>query len=207
VAHQQSLVQAMSEDILKRARRALEASGGGSLRAPSVQSLSRPDALLERARAAAGADRTKEQPPRIEHVRLPVTCSATGRPFVGIAERSGGSLLLVGHEAPQPGGGHAGTPAKLSGNYSIRHAPSYACPHCRSSDTGWSCTGCPQAPDAFHCGGTRGRLRYCACGRLEERELVIVEKLEVRGTATGSAMGSRLSTPAGRRNAPALPRR
>ena len=118
--------------------------------------------------------------PRVEKVRLQMTCSATGRSFVAIAERRGDELLRVGNEVPQPGRGGSAPAEMLSGAYHVANADSWACPLCGSRDTGWSCD-CAQSPDALHCGGQRGRRRYCACGRLEDRHFVEVESIQVRG--------------------------
>jgi len=205
----------MTDNPLDRARQALQISGAGNA-PPVVIDRSKGDALLARARAAAESkpqSRTETpQPspppaastPRVERVRVQMSCGATGRPFVAIAERRGNALLLVDHELARPGGG-GGTgapPVRLSGSYHVDRGKGWACPHCGSREDAWSC-GCSAMPDSLHCGGKRGRMRYCACGRLEERELVEVETIEVRGQSIAAT--ARSGTPSSSRgNLPAL---
>jgi hypothetical protein len=186
VAAEQSVVHlAMSDDALKRARQAL-ATVNGQRTQPATLDPAKVDDLLTRARAAANTSKAAPPPvqqaaaPRVEKVRLQMTCSATGRSFVAIAERRGDELLRVGNEAPQPGRGGSAPAEMLSGAYHVANADSWACPHCSSRDASWSCD-CAQSPDALHCGGKRGRRRYCACGRLEDRHFVEVESIQVRG--------------------------
>src|SRR4051812_43272779 len=184
--------QAMSDDALKRARQMLQ---GTKSAAPATSDQSKLDDLLARARAAAshepethGKMHAARPPVGAARVRLPMTCGATGQSFIAIAERRGAELRLIDHELPAPGhhgSGSGAPPERLSGEYSIRHADSWACPHCRSREPGWLCDGCPEYPDAFHCGGRQGRRRYCACGKLESREFEEVDVLSVRGQSVG----------------------
>jgi hypothetical protein len=184
----------MSDDPLKRARQMLQ---GANLQSspPAVADRSKVDDLLARARAAVGHEadlhgkvQTASPPvPGAEKVRLEMTCAATGRSFIAIAERRGAELRLIDHELPKPGhrpGGGCGPPERLSGEYSIGYAAGWACPLCRSRERGWSCD-CRERPDSFHCGGRQGRRTYCACGRLEARGFIEVESIAVRGESVG----------------------
>jgi hypothetical protein len=185
----------MNNDPSKRAGQALQPVGRGQTQ-PAVAGGPKAGALVERLRAAAGkpmaAPPMPPEPvavppvlaamaPRMERVRVPMTCGATARPFVGILERRGNVLMLFDHELPQPGGGPGGPPEKLSGQYRLDKTPEWACPHCRSRESFWSCVDCRQQPDALHCGGSQGRLRYCACNRLEERDFEVRDAVSVRG--------------------------
>jgi hypothetical protein len=188
----------MNNDPPNRSNQALQPVGRGQS-SPAVAGGPKPGALLERLRAAAGkrpepmaAPPIPPEPvaappmltataPRMEKVRAPMTCSATGRPFTGILERRGDVLVLFDHELPQPGSGPGSAPEKLSGQYRLDKTPEWACPHCRSRERFWSCVDCRQQPDALHCGGSQGRLRYCACNRLEERDFVLQDTVAVRG--------------------------
>jgi len=199
----------MNNDAPNRGGRALQPVGRGQT--PAVAGGPKSGALVERLRAAAG--RQGPEPiapepvavpptltaaaPRMERVRVPMTCGATGQPFVGILERRGTVLVLFDHELPQPGGGPAGAPERLSGQYRLDKTPDWACPHCRSRENFWSCVDCRQQPDALHCGGSQGRLRYCACNRLEERDFVLHDTVAVRGqsiAATSRAAPPRAAT-------------
>ena len=209
---------AMTESPLDRARQALQISGTGAA-PPAVIDRSKGDALLARARASVESkpqtrpDIPAEPPPvsapapavsapRAERVRLQMSCGATGRPFTALAERRNDELWLVAHELPGPGRGTGSAPERLSGSYRIGQAPAWACPHCGSREGTWTCM-CTMMPDTLHCGGRRGRMQYCACGRLEERDLVLVETIEVRGQSMGAATRSGSSSPS-RGNLPAL---
>jgi hypothetical protein len=204
---------AMTETPLDRARQALEVSKARGVQ-PAALDRSKGDALLARARAAAESrpeprpeTRTAPPPsavstPRVERVRLQMSCSATGQPFVAIAERRGNLLLLAGHEPPRSGGGTDGPAEHLSGAYNLERGKGWACPHCGCRDDTWSCT-CAAMPDSLHCGGQRGRLRYCACGRLEERKLIEVDSIEVRGQSMAATARSAPMSPS-RGNLPAL---
>jgi hypothetical protein len=195
---------------LARARQALQLTGKGAT--PAALDQTKGNALLAQARAAAAGQtdvRATPPPPvaigapRVEKVRLQMNCGMTGRPFIAIAERRGDELMLVGNEVPQRGHGTGSAPAeRLSGSYRIDIANDWACPHCRASDDTWSCN-CTQVPGAFHCGGRRGRLRFCACGKLEDRNLVEVETVEVRGQSMAATSRSGPSRH-GSQNLPAL---
>jgi hypothetical protein len=182
----------MSDDPLKRARQMLQ---GANLQcsSPAVADRSKVDDLLARARAAVGHEadlrgkvQTASSPVQgAEKVRLEMTCAATGRSFIAIAERRGAELRLIDHELPKPGHRPGGGPAeRLSGEYSSGYAAGWACPLCRSREGGWSCN-CREHPDSFHCGGRQGRRTYCACGRLETRGFIEVESIAVRGESVG----------------------
>jgi hypothetical protein len=203
----------MSDDALKRARQMLQ--GATKPGAPAATGRSKVDDLLARARAAAGHEpepvgkvHAAQPPVGAAKVRLPMTCGATGRPFIAIAERRGAELRLVDHELPPPDHHRSGSGAhaeRLSGEYRVRHADSWACPHCRSREPGWSCSGCPEYPDAFHCGGSQGRRRYCACGKLESREFEEVEVLSVRGQSVGRRANTNATPSLSSRGRLALP--
>jgi hypothetical protein len=198
----------MSNDPSKRPGQALRSVGRQQTQ-PAVAGEPQSGPLVERLRAAASnrAEPAVPPPPRaavppsIEQVRAPMTCGATGRPFVGIFERRGTVLMLLDHEPSQAVGGSGGTPERLSGQYRIDMTPDWACPHCRSRETFWSCVGCRQQPDALHCGGSQGRLRYCACDRLEERDFVLKDAVAVRGRSVGAT--SRSAPPRAATTAPA----
>jgi hypothetical protein len=165
----------MSNELVSRARAA--AAGASSTR-PATLDASKVNELVARARG------TTAPAERVEKVRVQMTCGATGRPFIAIAERRGAELLLVDHQTSQPGRG-SGAPAEaLSGEYNIGLAPGWACPVCGSSEPVWSC-GCAEVPDALHCGGRRGRKSYCACGRFEHHEFEYVASVGVRGQSLG----------------------
>ena len=192
----------MSEDVLKRAQQALANVGRTT---PTTNS----NDLIARARAAVAGQPVAPPPvrpavqqappiqqtpaPRAERVRVEMTCGATGRAFIVIAERHGAQLILVENEAPQRGGsgGNAAAPTEyLSGTYNIGNSPGWACPLCRTSTPGWICN-CPARPGALHCNGSHNRKRYCACGRFEDRHLTSgAPAVQVRGQSTGSTTAS-----------------
>jgi hypothetical protein len=180
----------MSDDPLKRARQMLQ--GANKPAAPATLDQSKFDDLLARARAAGGHEperRGKVQAAPsadvVEKVQLQMTCAATGRSFIAIAERRGKELRLIDHKLPEPGHrAGAGLAERLSGEYSIGYAAGWTCPLCRSRERGWSCD-CSERPDSFHCGGRQGRRTYCACGRLETRGFIEVESIAVRGESVG----------------------
>lgn len=204
----------MSDDPLKRARQMLQ--GTNLPRSPpAVADRSKVDDLLARARAAVGHEaaeprgkvQTASSPvPSTEKVRLEMTCAATGRSFIAIAERRGAQLQLIDHELPKPGHrpGGGGPAERLSGEYSIRYAAGWACPLCRSREGGWSCN-CQERPDLFHCGGRQGRRTYCACGRLETRGFIDVESIAVRGESAGRRASAAASPSLSSRGHLALP--
>ena len=201
----------MTSSPLDRARQAL--IGEAQRTQPAVLDQAKGNALLARARTAAEArPETRATPPaaalstpRVERVRVQMTCGVNGQPFTALAERRGNGLLLVDHELPRPGRGAGGPPAeRLSGSYRVDTGSGWSCPHCGSRDDTWSC-GCAAMPASLHCGGRRGRLRYCACGKLEERNLVEVETIEVRGQSMASTSKSAPpASPRGDTNLPAL---
>jgi hypothetical protein len=150
------------------------------------------DDLLARAHAAITTPPQTHvaAPPREPHaemVRLPMACSMTGGTFVVIAERNGDRLRFVGHEMPRTRQDAEYRPGLLSGDYKIETAADWMCPICRSSASQqiWTCH-CTEFFGALHCGGMRGRARFCACGRLEERQLVTAESLQVRGVSVAA---------------------
>jgi hypothetical protein len=158
--------------------------------------------LLARARAIEAVKPppalTKNQPPVAtyappkalaarapEQVRLQITCGATGRHFVGLAERRGDTVRLVGNE-PMPAG-HDELAGLLSGAYRVEAATGWVCPFCRvPPDDLWNCY-CAEFSGAMHCCGGRSQSRYCFCGKYEPRHLEHVEKLRARGASVGGA--------------------
>jgi hypothetical protein len=156
--------------------------------------------LLERAQAVIEAPAKQTlvaappPEPQVERVKVPMTCSASGTSYVVIAERRGDELRFVGHEIPPPGpGGAARLPERLSGRYHIA-ANGWACPLCRNTDAVWLCN-CERMNGAMHCNGAAGGRYHCACGRVEAREFVSVEMIEVRGAAVAAATNMRSTSP------------
>jgi hypothetical protein len=186
----------MSDDLLKRAGRALQA--GNTNRQPSLLDPAQGQELLARAQAAVAAPSKPTllgtpppTAPQGERVKLPLTCSARGVSCVVIAERRGDELHFLGHELPQAGKAGAGhSPPRLSGQYRIT-LNGWTCPFCSSDDI-WLCN-CSAMPDALHCCGTSGGRYRCACGKVEAREFVSVEKVDVRGAAVAATPHAGLS--------------
>jgi hypothetical protein len=165
----------MSNDPVARARAML------SSRASSVNP-GTSSTLVARARAAIEAPPPM---PRVERVKIPLTCSARGETYIVIAERHGNELRFVGHELPQPGNGGAfRMPGRLSGEYRIM-TNGWTCPLCRNGGGVWLCD-CAAMSGAMHCSGTLGGRYRCACGRSEEREFVTIAQAEVRGTSVAA---------------------
>jgi hypothetical protein len=188
----------MSNDVVKRTRRALEPA----VLRDNTQPVGRPVAasgpeLLARARAKLAESRkaflmTSTATQCAELVRLPMTCSATGVGFILVAERNGNELRFVGHEMPRTKQEGEHRPGLLSGEYRIEMKNGWACPICKSgaaANHAWVCH-CTAMRGALHCGGTHGRARYCACGRLEERHLENVETIQVRGESVAARAGT-----------------
>jgi hypothetical protein len=129
--------------------------------------------------------------PAAERVLVAMTCSTTGKGFPALAERRVNEqgvqvlLLLGGGESPA-GGAVTAEAGKLSGAYDIERAPDWRCPLCNSNKSMWTCT-CPHYGGTLHCGGSIGSLRYCACGKIEERDLIEMDVVEVRGRSLGAA--------------------
>jgi hypothetical protein len=198
VAALQRVERAMSSDALKRAAQLLEGSDRGAARnPPSLPAQSKKGAeLMASAEAALAGSVKRAMPPmpattpRIERVRLPMTCSARGRTYIVIAERHGDTLRFVGHEMPQGGNG-PGSTDQLLGHYCIDES-SWACPFCSSARGVWICE-CPRMDGAMHCMGTSGGRQYCACGRFEEHEFIDVEKIAVRGSSVAETPKSSAS--------------
>jgi hypothetical protein len=187
VAALQSLEQPMKDDPLQRARQALQTVDTRRPQPPALDQ-SKGRELLARAQAAIAAP--PKQPlvatpppalPRAERVKLPMTCSATGRSYVEIAERRGNHLRFVGHEMPRTRQDGECQPGFLSGEYQI-DMKDWTCPLCRHAGA-WQCS-CPH--HALHCRGSSGGKYHCACGRFEEHEFVNVEKVEVRGASVAA---------------------
>jgi hypothetical protein len=153
---------------------------------PAAPDRSKLDVLVARARASPVVAAPNR--PRAQTVFLNMTCSATGKPFIGIAERTGDALRLVGAQLPQPGSGSETRGELLSGSYSdLDTARDWFCPVCRAHESRcviWVC-GCPAHDGAVHCGSKGNRASYCACGRYEARTLAQVRAVPVRGTAAG----------------------
>jgi hypothetical protein len=187
-----------NENPLDRAKRALQNSQSRHIQpAAPLLDKSKADALLARARAAVEdrprpADIPKPAaPPAPERVRVEVTCGATGRKFIEIAERDGSVLRFAGrHEFPQPGQGGGAPAGLLSGSYRIETAAGWACPICRTGISEvhrlWLCD-CREYAGAVHCGGAVDGARYCACGVRENRHLVDSPSVQVRGESIVSA--------------------
>jgi hypothetical protein len=214
VAPLQFLEVAMSDNLLNRARQALQRTDDVPVPLPAVDRAAG-DALIARARSALEKDAalplpasSTAPPPRIEHVRLPMTCSATGKPFIAVAERHGDELRFVAHELPEAGRRATGAgPARLSGTYRhLTHADGWTCPHCGTAGGSWICE-CAAAPDSLHCGGSRGRRHYCACGRLEERHFVQADTIAVRGQSVAASPSSRAPAAGSGANLPAIIRK
>ncbi len=182
----------MSNDLMARARRALQPAGPRD--APGT---SNGKELLARARAALepAAQKTSAPPPapRAEQVKLPMTCAARGVTYTVIAERNGDVLRFVSHELPGASSRSVSRmPGRLSGRYRIE-AQGWACPLCGDASGIWLCE-CAELNGAMHCLGTvRGQYR-CACGRIEDREFATARAAEVRGVAVGAAPRASAST-------------
>jgi hypothetical protein len=182
----------MGNDVLTRAGRALEPAGSRDIQPAGRVDPAKGRELLARATAAIAPSPKQQQtlisePPRVERVRLPMTCSARGVSYVVIAERRGDELRFVGHEFPPPGSGRAPQlPGLLSGQYQIE-TTGWACPLCASNDV-WSCS-CGPMNGALHCCGTAGGRSHCACGKFESRELVTVDAVDVRGAWVAARAG------------------
>jgi hypothetical protein len=175
----------MSNELIVRARSA-------------VAGTSKPDdpassSLIARARAAIEAPSKQimiasappPSIPRVEQVKIPVTCSARGQSYVVIAERRGNDLRFVGHEILPPGReGASQLPGHLSGEYRMEKTD-WRCPLCQTDGAVWLC-GCAEMNGAMHCRGTSGGRYRCACGKSEEREFITVPKVEVRGTSVAA---------------------
>jgi hypothetical protein len=151
--------------------------------------------LIIRARAKLGDAAAPKQtlvtapPPveRIEHVRVPVTCSVRGQFFVVIAERRGNVLRFVGHKMLQSTKvAGSNMPSQLSGEYQIE-ANGWRCPLC-GNDAVWFCD-CVAMSGAMHCGGSAGGRFRCVCGRSEERDFVSVKHVAVRGRSVAATPG------------------
>jgi hypothetical protein len=194
----------MSNDLMKRAGRALESAGSREVQPAGRFDPAKGRALLARAQAAL-AQPAKPQtasppppkpeaviasapPPSVERVKLPMMCSARGRSYVVIAERRGNELRFIGHEMPAPGpGGAPQQPGLLSGQYRI-DARGWVCPLCATREF-WICN-CASMNGALHCCGTDGGRHHCACGKFESRAFVSVAAVDVRGAAIAARPGA-----------------
>jgi hypothetical protein len=178
----------MANDLIARARQATKPG------APRKDQLALPvdpaktSSLVARARAAIEAPPKQTLVaatpplPRVERVKIPMTCSARGQSYIVIAERHGSELRFVGHEMPQAAAsGGPQMPGRLSGEYRIE-MNGWRCPLCQNGDAVWLCD-CAAMTGAMHCHGAAGGRYRCACGRNEEREFITVPKVEVRGTS------------------------
>lgn len=130
--------------------------------------------------------------PAGDRVLVLMTCSALGKGFSVLAERRVNEegvqvLLLLGGDELAGAGEVTAEAGKLSGVYDIEIAPGWRCPLCNSSNRQiWSCT-CSRFAGALHCGGSvGGEVRYCACGRIEDRHLREIDVVEVRGRSLGA---------------------
>jgi hypothetical protein len=177
----------MNSDLVAKTRQAL-----GAVKTRDAKGA----ALIDRANAVISAPAKQTlvaappPEPQVERVKLPMTCSASGASYVVIAERRGDELRFVGHEIPPPGpGGAARLPGRLSGRYHIA-ANGWACPLCRNTDAVWLCN-CERMNGAMHCHGSDAGRYRCACGRVEAREFVSLETVEVRGSAVAATTNTR----------------
>jgi hypothetical protein len=195
-------------EALKRAKalQVYSRSQSVAARAPDDSSV---DALLARVGARkAGTDRPPPRPVEpakpaatvfsTEHVRVHMTCSATGKKFVAVAERRGDELRLIGNEAAQGQGSAAAAVGLLSGAYHLETVPGWTCPFCHAGhgarERFWACA-CTAVNGAIHCAGAPGQARYCACGKLESRDLrEAPEGLQVRGQSSGAVTASRAAS-------------
>jgi hypothetical protein len=187
----------MANDLIARARQATRAG------APRNDQPARPvdpahaSSLVARARAAIeapprstllAAAPPSPAVPRIERIKIPMTCSARGQSYVVIAERQAGDVLrFIGHEMPQAGGGASRMPGRLDGKYNIE-MNGWRCPLCQNGDAVWLCD-CAAMTGAMHCHGTFGGRYRCACGKTEEREFITVPTVEVRGASVAATAG------------------
>ncbi len=182
----------MTDDALKRAHRALQPVAPRQMQ-PAGPQLDRGEDPLARARALIAAPtRTFAAPPPVrepgpELVRLPMTCGARGGSYVVIAERRGNLLRFVGHEMPRTRQDGEYRPGLLSGEYQIEFKQGWGCPLCQNDDA-WLCS-CADFSGALHCAGSSGGRRHCVCGRFEERNLVKVDKVQVRGASVAATPG------------------
>jgi hypothetical protein len=196
----------MSNDLLKQASQLLNSRNAGALPA-ALPSPPNSAGIIARAEATLGGSIRRSAPavapaPRIERVRLPMTCSAHGTAYTVIAERQGDVLRFTGHEMPQSGQGLNSAPrmsGNLSGQYRIDYG-GWACPLCSTAKGVWLCD-CRQMEGAMHCMGTSGGRQHCACGRFEQHEFIEIEKTAVRGSsmaavpkAAGAADAARSSS-------------
>jgi hypothetical protein len=192
----------MSNDLVKRVRALLPAPPRDARPAdPRLDPTQRKNELLARARAMLAApdkaiSATPPPPPAPEIVKLPMTCGQTGGAFVVISERCGDRLAFVGHEMPrtrQDAGEGRQLPELLSGQYHIDVKDDWVCPLCnnRTSQHIWICH-CANFNGAMQCGSTHGRARYCACGKLEERQLVQAETHQVRGASVAATPATKI---------------
>jgi hypothetical protein len=192
VAALQPVEQIVTDDVVKPANRALQPAAQGQMQ-PAGPLLDRGNELLARTRAllgepplrtfAAAAPPVREPGPEL--VRLPMTCSARGGSLVVIAERHGNRLRFIGHEMPRTRQEGQYRPGLLSGEYEIELMQGWACPLCQNNDDAWLCN-CAEFYGALHCCGTSGGRYHCACGRFEERDLVKVKKVQVRGASVAA---------------------
>jgi len=121
-----------------------------------------------------------------EQVLLHMTCGATGQHFVGIGERSGDSVRLVGREPLPPGRGNE-VAGLLTGAYRLELADGWACPFCRKQPALlWSCN-CAGFGGALHTDCSGGVMQTCCCGKREPRFFHEAEKMQARGASVASA--------------------
>jgi hypothetical protein len=136
--------------------------------------------------------RTREaSPPRMavstpEQVLLHMTCGASGGQYIGLAERRGDTVLLVGCEPLPPGRGNEAI-GLLAGSYRLEWSESWVCPFCHSQPARlWSCN-CARFGGALHTDCGSGVMQYCQCGKFEPRYFHDVEKMQARGASVASA--------------------
>ncbi len=183
----------MANDLIARARQATRPVAPRKDQPALPVDPANGSSLVARARAAIEAPpkstliASAPSPPpvpRVERVKVPMTCSARGQSYVVIAERTGDVLRFVSHEMPQAGSGAGRMPDRLEGQYRIE-MNGWRCPLCQNGDAVWLCD-CAAMNGAMHCHGTSGGRYRCACGKAEEREFVTVPKVAVRGASVAA---------------------
>jgi hypothetical protein len=166
--------QARIDEVLARVRKALPQSHSEVPPTRPASPSTPPHAQAAQSQPAAA--------PGPATVQLPMTCAATGKHFVVLAERRGGVLYPFASERAADNV-RPREVSHLSGSYRFEVTPDWRCPVCGDRSRVWWCQ-CVELRDALHCGGTAdGRRGYCACGQLEERNFVTVDRSPVRGKA------------------------
>jgi hypothetical protein len=157
------------------------------------------DQSLAMARAVRNGAPARVVTPGPAKIRVPMTCSVTGEPWVALIEIRNGVAWFVGSEMSQPRfGDRAERVPPLLGRYRFEAIEGWACPHCRTRTNPalqvalfWQCNRCSgRFAGAMHCAGSCGKASHCACGECFEREFVPTEFFDVRGEASAAARGN-----------------